>query len=150
MKRFVNVHKGEATAGRGEVILKSDIRDRSCFAIVARDPMHKIGAIAHAMFLHSVHKEKTDPILAKDARESIDKMISNMTLLGAASDDIEVSLVAGENVDHQKDDFEYDEEVDRIFNILKERRIRCREVSAVDVGHKHVMLDVETGDISYA
>ena len=149
MKRFVNVHKGEATAGRGEVVLKSDIRDRSCFAIVARDPMHKIGAIAHATFLHSAHKEKTDPILSKDAREAINKMISNMTLLGATSDDIEVSLVAGENVEHQRNDSEYDEEVGRIFNILKERHIRCREVSAVDAGHKHVTLDVETGDISY-
>ncbi|MDP8264420.1 MAG: hypothetical protein P9M12_02935 [Candidatus Aceula lacicola] len=150
MKRFVNVHKGEATAGRGEVVLKSDIRDRSCFAIVARDPSHKIGAIAHAMFLHSEHKEKTDPILAKDAREAIDKMLSNMTLLGAASNDIEVSLVAGENVEHQENDSEYDEEINRIFNILKERQIRCQEGSVVNVGHKHVALDVETGNISYA
>jgi len=149
MKRFINVHKGEATAGRGEVVLKSDVRDRSCFAIVARDPMHKIGAIAHAMFLHSEHKEKTDPILVKDARESIDKMISNMTLLGATSDDIEVSLVAGENVEHQENDPEYDEEINRIFNILKERQIRCKEDSVVDAGHKHVALDVETGNILY-
>ncbi len=149
MKRFINVHKGEATAGRGEVVLKSDVRDRSCFAIVARDSSHKIGAIAHAMFLHSAHSNKTDPILIRDAREAIDKMISNMTLLGAASDDIEVSLVAGENVEHQDNDSEYDGEINRIFNILKERRIRCRETSAVDVGHKHVMLDVETGGISY-
>ena len=79
MKRLINVHKGEATAGRGEVVLKSDIRDRSCFVIVARDAAHKIGCLAHALFINGSHADsKRESLLFKDAKEAVDKMISNM------------------------------------------------------------------------
>lgn len=149
MKRFVSVHKGEATAGRGEVVLKSDIQDRSCFVIVARDSAHKIGCLAHAMFLKGGIGGKKDEVLAKDAREAIDKMVSNMTLLGAAVENIEVSMVAGENVEHQNNDIEYDREVNRIHEILKEHHIRWRENDVCDCGKRHVLLDVETGSIDY-
>ncbi len=149
MKRFINVHKGDATAGRGEIVLKSDIHEKPCFAIVARDSSHKIGAIAHAMFLSCGPKEKRDPILVKDAQEAIDKMISNMKLLGSAPKDIEVSLVAGENVVHKEKDPDYDHEVETIFNILKERHIKCRKDAVEDIGEKHAALDVESGNVSY-
>jgi len=149
MKRLIDVHKGEETAGRGDVVLKSDIRDTSCFVIVARDAAHKIGALAHAMFVTGGLKEKKDPVLAKEAKEAIDKMLSNMTLLGAAEKDIEVELVAGENVKHEGHDPEFNEEINRIHDILKDRHIKCRDEAVADLGSKHVALDVDSGKISY-
>ena len=148
MKRFINVHKGEETAGSGEVVLKSDVRDTSCFVIVARDAAHKIGALAHALFIHGGPKEKKDPLLVKETKEAVDKMLSNMTLLGAKPDDIEVEMIAGENVRHQKDDRDYDDEVHCICEVLKDRHIRCRDHALKDVGPHHVALDVESGKIS--
>ncbi len=149
MKRLINVHKGEATAGCGEVVLKSDIQDQSCFVLVARDPAHKIGCLAHALFTHKGKEDKREKFLTKEAREEIDKMIHNMTLLGAHTDDIEVSLIAGENVEHDDHDLEYEREINRIHEILKERHIKWRENSVCDCGKKHVLLDVETGQVDY-
>ncbi len=149
MKRIVNVHKGEATAGRGEVVLKSDIHDHSCFVLVARDPQHHIGCLAHALFTNKGKEDKRDRFLTKEAQDEIDKMIHNMTLLGATPDDIEVSLIAGENIEHEQDDAEYDREINRIHQILKERHIKWRENNVCDCGRKHVLLDVESGRVDY-
>ncbi|HOD12806.1 MAG TPA: hypothetical protein PLO93_01495 [Candidatus Omnitrophota bacterium] len=147
MKRSVNVHKGEATAGCGEIILKSDVRDTSCFCIIARDAAHKIGALAHALFIHGGAKEKKDPLLNKEARQAIDKMLSNMTLLGAQPKDIEVEMIASENVRHDDPDQDFEEEVRCICDVLKERHIKCREHIVQDIGAHHAALDVETGKI---
>jgi|GEM_PF-919248 len=148
MKRFVNVHKGEETAGSGEVILRSDIRETSCFCIVARDAAHKIGALAHAMFIHGGPKEKKDPLLAREAKEAIDKMLSNMTLLGATPKDIKVEMIATENVRHEYTDKDFNEEVECICDVLKERHIKCRSYAVKDIGSQHAALDVATGKIS--
>lgn len=149
MKRFINVHKGQATAGRGEVVLKSDVQNRSCFVIVARDQEHKIGCLAHAAFISGKGNGKKEEFLTKDAQRAIDKMISNMTLLGSSLEDIEVSLIAGENIKHEENDPEYDKEIDRIHQILQQRRIRWNKDGLCDCGDRHVVFDVESGKIEY-
>lgn len=149
MKKFINVHKGQATAGRGEVVLKSDIQNRSCFVIVARDQAHKIGCLAHTFFVSGKGNGKKEEFLTNDARTAIDKMISNMTLLGSRLDDIEVSLVASENIKHEENDSEYEKEIERIYQILQDRRIRWTKDRLHDCGNKHVVFDVETGNIDY-
>lgn len=135
MKRFIEVHDGEVVAAQGEVVLKSDT-DHACLVITACDSIHKIGALAHAII--------------PDVSHAIDEMITDMTLLGARKDDIEVCLVSGENVRHAQDDPTYNRNIASVLEVLKEKRVRFREDTATDIGKSHIALDVESGKIMYS
>ena len=146
MKRFVDVHTGEVMAGQGEVVLKSDTNG-GCLVIVAYDKLHKIGALAHAMFLSEQQRKNCRKM--RDAAAAINEMLEDMSLLGATANDIEVSLVAGENIPHEKDDPEYNHNIESTFNLLQQRHIKIREMASADPGTAHIALDVESGDILY-
>ncbi len=148
MKRFIEVHDGEIVAGQGDVVLKSD-SDHACLVITAYDPNHKIGALAHAIFLSELVEKKHDPSIMQDVSHAIDEMITDMTLLGSHRSDIEVCLVTGENVQHTQDDPAYNRNIATAIEVLKEKRVRFREDTATEVGKSHVGLDVESGEIVY-
>ena len=147
MKRFIDVGRGEIMAGQGEVVLKSKA-DRACLVIVAYDAAKKIGGLAHAMFLGNGLAQKRISGRIRDAAGAIDEMLKDMTLLGASRNDIEVSLVTGENVPpHSQDDPDYTRNIDSAIEILKKKNVRIKDNTAHDVGPMHVSLDVASGNI---
>jgi len=148
MKRLIDVHSGEVIAGQGEVVLKSDTTS-PCLVFTAYDSVHKIGCLAHALFLSGPSKEIESTFL-KDASHAIDEMISDMTLLGARKDDIEVCLLTGENVSHKDEDMIYSHNIASAVDLLKQKRVKLKRNAPSDVGRSHVVLDVESGSISYA
>lgn len=145
MKRFIDVHNGEIMAGQGEVILKSDA-ESACLIIAAYDPTKKIGALAHAMFENG-HPHHASPIL-RNASQAIDEMIKDMSLLGSKTENIEVSVVAGENVRHQTDDPVYHQSIHEVVDVLKKRSLRFSQKLTEEIGSAHLALDVESGKIS--
>lgn len=148
MKRFIDVHRGEIMAGKGEVVLKSDA-EAACLVIVAHDSVKKVGGLAHAMFRNrSLNKEFHSAVL-RDASAAIDEMIEDMTMIGAGKDDIEVSLITGENVHHEKNDSNYERNIDSAINILRDKHIKMKGQVGADAGDLHVALDVETGRVTF-
>jgi chemotaxis receptor (MCP) glutamine deamidase CheD len=117
--------------------------------ICAYDNMHKIGGLAHAMFLSGRLNKKYSSSVLRDAGGAIDEMINDMLLLGANKDDIEVCLMTGENVPHRKDDPEYSKTLQEAAEVLKEKHIKYKDGVLDDAGSLHVSFDVGTGHISY-
>ena len=149
MKRHIDVHRGEVMAGKGEVVLESD-DNRACLVIAAHDATNKIGALAHAMFRNGSWDKKFHSSVMKDTSNAIDEMIEDMALLGADKEDIVVKLVTGENIHHEEHDFNYDRNVASAIDILREKHIKMQEDLEDDVGENvHVILDVETGELSF-
>ena len=149
MKRFIDVHMGEVMAGKEDAVLHSDANN-ACLVIAAYDSVHKIGGLAHAMFVstNGVVRRKNQP-KSRDASSAIDEMIKDMELLGSNKEDIKICLVTGENVPHEKDDPDYQKTIDNVINILKEKDIKFGEKTVTDIGDMHVALDVGTGTISF-
>ena len=145
MKRFIDVHSGEIMAGQGDVILKSDA-ESACLIIAAYDPTKKIGALAHAMF-EGGHPHHSSPVL-RNATQAIDEMIKDMALLGSQAENIEVSVVAGENVRHNADDPVYHQSINEVVAALKKRSVHFSQNLKEEIGSAHLALDVESGEIS--
>lgn len=148
MKRFINVHTGEIMAGREDITLNSDTNS-ACMVIVAYDAIKKIGGLAHAMFLSNGKNKKNKFTLMTDASGAIDEMMDDMTGLGAEKENIKICLVSGENVRHEKNDPEYNKNIQDVMDVLKEKKIRFSEQIATDVGKLHISFDVESGAIKY-
>ena len=148
MKRHISVHTGEIMAGGEDSILDSDT-NKACLVFAAYDSTHKIGGLAHAMFFSNGTVRKKDFTMTRDPSGAIDEMVEDMVLMGAEKKDIEVCLVTGENVPHEKGDPEYNRHIDEAIELLKEKNIRFNETTVRDVGDMHVSLDVETGELSY-
>jgi len=148
MKRMIDVHTGEVMAGQGDVVLKSDTNN-ACMVIVAYDALHKIGGLAHALFRGSNGGANLHAHALRDASYAIDEMIKDMTLLGSETKDIEVELVTGENVPHDKNDPDYKQSLTSAIELIRQKNMRLRENSIEDVGRAHVALDVSDGSISY-
>jgi len=144
MKKRIDVHSGEIVAGQGAVVLKSDAPN-ACLIIAAHDPTQKVGALAHAMFA-SGHPAHPSPVL-RDARNAIDEMVKDMALLGSHPENIEVTVVAGENVRHFPEDQTYHRSISEVLEALKERRLRLRNDLTEEIGAAHLALDVESGQI---
>ena len=147
MKRSINVHSGEVMAGKEETVLKSDANNE-CMVIVAYDSIHKVGGLAHAMFAGFNGKRRKFTTI-REAEEAIDEMIKDMSILGSGEDDIEVCLVAAENLKHEKEDPVIKKSFNEVTDILKKKHIRFSHVGTEDIGKHHVAIDVETGDIQY-
>ena len=148
MKRFVDVHRGEIMAGKGEVVLRSDAQ-APCLVIVARDGTKKVGGLAHAMFRTGGLDKEVHSAVLKDTEHAIEEMIDDMTMIGANRDDIEVSLITGENVQHDKGDPNYVETLHAALDILREKHIKMKDNVEEDAGDLHVILDVYTGEVSF-
>ncbi len=148
MKRVIDVHRGEIMAGRGEVILESDTKG-ACLVIMAYDASHKIGGLAHALYFSGRIDKQWHSSTLRNASEAIDAMITDMILIGADYEHIEVTLVTGENVVHSEQDAEYVKNLNSTIEILKEKNIKFRENLCQDIGQHRVALDVESGSIVY-
>ncbi len=147
MKRYIDVHTGQVMAGQGDVVLKSDTTG-ACMVIAAYDAVKKIGALANAMLLEG-RLDNSRKFSALDiAAKAIDEMISDMIALGSDKKNIEVRLVAGENIHEVEYDHGYEENVKKTMDLLRERNIPFRE-KPQEVADFHVALDIETGNISY-
>ena len=148
MKRIIDVHRGEIMAGQGEVVLESDTNG-ACLVILAYDADHKIGGLAHALYFSGRIDKQWHSATLRNASDAIDEMIEDMALIGADRDSIEVALVTGENVLHDKNDPEYVKNLNSTREILKNKNIKLRKDSCKDIGQHHVALDVESGEIIY-
>ncbi|HBG60486.1 MAG: hypothetical protein A2Y03_04045 [Omnitrophica WOR_2 bacterium GWF2_38_59] len=149
MKRFVDVHMCEVMAGKADTILHSDANN-ACLVIAAYDANHKVGGLAHAMFVSEEYSRKLNHSYTRDAGKAIDEMIQDMELLGSKIDDIEVCLVTGENVPHEKGDTNYQTRINSAIELLKRKRIKFKQQTTTEIGNKHVSLDVSTGRLIYA
>ncbi|HOW36620.1 MAG TPA: hypothetical protein PL155_09485 [Candidatus Omnitrophota bacterium] len=149
MKRFIDVHTGEVVAGQGEVVLKSDTR-MACLVIAAYDSARKVGGLAHARLAVNGLDQNADLSNVQDPSRAIDEMITDMTLLGARRDDIEVCLVTGENFPPCSEDAECCQNINSTVDLLKKKCLRFSGNARWDRAHSHVSLDVESGNIVYA
>ena len=148
MKRMIDVHTGEVMAGQGDVVLKSDTNN-ACMVIVAYDALHKIGGLAHALFRGNNGGASLHAHALREASYAIDEMVKDMTLLGSETADIEVELVTGENVPHEKNDPNFKESLALALDLIQRKNMRLRKDTVEDVGRSHVSLDVSNGSISY-
>lgn len=146
MKRLIEVPWGEVMAGKGEVILNSTT-DNECLVIAAYDAAKKIGCLAHAVFTDPAKLHRSCVSVMRNLTDAIDEMIKDMIMLGSDQNNIEVALVAGENVPHKKDDPKYNGRIDHVMEILAKRHIKCRQDRICDIGTSHVGLDVSSGEI---
>jgi len=152
MKRMIDVHTGEIMAGCGDVVLKSDANN-ACLVIAAYDGMKKIGCLAHALFISEKFEKRAHADVVQEASKTIDhaieEMVSDMLLLGSNKNDIEVRLVAGENVPHQPQDEDYERKIHSAIDLMKQRQLKINPDQGTDPGSLHVSLDVSSGNISY-
>ena len=95
MKRFIDVHMGEVMAGKEDAVLHSDANN-ACLVIAAYDSVHKIGGLAHAMFVNKECSKKLNHAFCKDADNAVEEMIQDMKLLGSDLENIEICLVSGD------------------------------------------------------
>ncbi len=146
MKRLIEVPWGEVMAGQGEVVLNSNT-DSECLVIAAYDAAKKIGCLAHAVFSDPKKLHRSCVSVMRSLTDAVDEMIKDMTLLGADQNNIEVALVAGENIPHTKDDPQYNGRIKAVMDVLAKRHIRCRGDRICDIGSSHVGLDVASGKI---
>ncbi len=149
MKKLIGVHAGEITAGKGSVVLASDAKNE-CLVIAAYDAVHKIGGLAHAFFQNGKKNsvKKTNGRIL-DSAKAVDKLMENMSMLGAQQDDIEVCLVTGENVPHQENDVRYQQSIKEALDLIGQKRIRYRNDTVSDAGDRHVFFDIDSGVVSY-
>lgn len=143
MKRFIDVHTGEITAGQGEVILASDTNN-ACLVIAAYDANKKVGALAHAIYANGQHNH-TSPVL-RDVNHAVDELIRDMVMLGSQIEDIEISLVAGENVPHHENP-SYHRSIEEAIRAIKDHHLRIKNDVCEEVGAAHISLDIETGKV---
>ena len=146
MKKLIDVQRGEVMAGQGEVMLKSEAQG-ACLVIAAYDAKKKIGGLAHAMFLNGSLDKKHHSSVMRDAASAVDEMITDMTMLGSSRDDIEVSLITGENVRCPQSDPTYERNISSAIEILRNRHIKYADTAQALIGDVHVTLDVATGTI---
>ncbi len=147
MKRRINVHTGEIMAGQGDVVLNSET-DKECIVIVAHDATKKIGCLGHAMFLSEKLNTSVNSCIMKDVSGAIDEMLEDMTLLGSTADNIEISLVAGENIKHKEEDIDFLGNINSAIGLLKEKHVRLKDNVTNRMEKRHISLDVESGQIS--
>jgi len=134
-------------AGHGEVVLNSETRNGD-MVIVAYEAAHKIGALAHALFLGDYAVKHNGINRLREASVAIDEMIADMALLGADRDAIEVSLVLGDNHHSDKVNPEFEKSLHETLDLLRERHVKFRDNITGDNGMAKVSLDVESGTIS--
>jgi chemotaxis receptor (MCP) glutamine deamidase CheD len=149
MKRFIDVHTGEVMAGQGDVVLKSDTKENAV-VIVAYDAAHKIGALAHALFVGDFAVRRHHAHRLREASAAIDEMIADMALLGADRDSIEVSLVVSETSQNGKADPKIEKSLKETLRLIRERKVRIKENFAGDNSSAQVLFDVGSGVISYS
>ena len=146
MQEIIDVNTGEVKVGSGRVILRS-VAIGSCVVIAAYDCKKKIGAMAHIMLPGSAPKKSREK--TRYAADAIDKMMKQMSSVGAKTGDIEVCLVGGANVLQRKDDNICKENIKSTTSLLNERNIAVRTTVLGGTERKGVFLDVESGDMSY-
>ena len=95
-------------------------------------------------------KKHNTPSTILDVEHAIDEMISDMTLLGADKNNIEVCLVTGENIPVKKKNPLYARCIKSAVELLEKKHIRCKECLPSESCKAHVALDVESGNITYA
>lgn len=149
MKKSIDVHTGEVVAGQGEVVLKSDTRI-ACLVIAAYDSARKVGGLAHARLAVNGLGQNGDLSNVQDPSKAIDEMITDMTLLGARRDDIEIRLVTGENLPPCSQDAECCQNINSTVDLLRQKCLKFSGNARWDRAHVHVSLDVESGNILYA
>ncbi|MHC4540827.1 MAG: chemotaxis protein CheD [Planctomycetota bacterium] len=147
MKQIVDVATGEVKIGRGKTTLRS-VAIGSCIAVAAYDFKEKIGALAHVMLPGRAPKDKISE-RTKYAADAIDLMIADMTRAGANEGDIEVYLVGGANVLKRDDDTVCKNNIESVTRLLDKSNIPVRASILGGTKRKGVLLDVESGCVSY-
>ena len=148
MKKRIDVTRGEIMAGQGEVILSS-YTENACLVIAAYDPVKKIGCLGHAIFPEANGAKRCCASIMRDINEAVDEIIKDMVLMGSLEENIEIALVTGENVPHEKNDPGYINRIDGAMQSLRNRHLKCRENTFCDAGRAHVALDVASGKIVF-
>jgi chemotaxis protein CheD len=146
MEEVIYVNTGEAKVSEGEAILRA-IAIGSCIVVAALDSKQKVGAMAHVMLPGKAPQQFLEK--TKYAFDAIEKMLDQMLEAGSNVDDIEVCLVGAGNVLEKENDTICDANIESVTSILKEKGICIKASVLGGTERKGVVLDTETGSISY-
>jgi len=146
MKEIIDVNTGEVAVRRRKFTLRA-MAIGSCIVVVAYDSKAKMGGMAHIMlpgYAPEQYLEKT-----KYTSNGIEQMLSQMLESGSDIDDVEVCLVGAGNVLQKEDDTICDDNIKSVTMILEEKSIPVGASVLGGYKRKSVLLDIETGSISY-
>lgn len=146
MKEIVDVNTGEVAVRSGEFILRA-MAIGSCIVVAAYDSKAKISGMVHIMF--PCHAPEQSSEKTKYAADGIEQMLDQMLGLGSNIDNVEVCLVGAGNMLRKEDDTICADNTKSVTTILGERLIPVRASVLGGCKRKSVLLDVETGNISY-
>ena len=146
MREIIDVNTGQVKLGRGKVLLRS-LAIGSCIAVAAYDSKAGMGAMAHIMLPGSAPEKFSES--TKYAANAIDEMIGMMLDADSQRDNIEVCLVGAGNVLQKEDDTICAANMRSTTRLLEERSIPIRATVLGGTERKSILLDVESGNVSY-
>ncbi len=146
MEEVIYVSTGEVKVAAGEAILRA-VAIGSCIVVAALDSKKRIGAMAHVMLPGKAPRQFLEK--TKYAFDAIEKMLGQMLEAGSNPNDIEVCLVGAGNVLEKENDTICDANIESVTGILKEKNIPVKASVLGGTERKGVILDTETGIISY-
>lgn len=146
MEEVIYVSTGEVKVAAGEAILRA-VAIGSCIVVAALDSKKRIGAMAHVMLPGKAPRQFLEK--TKYAFDAIEKMLDQMLEAGSNPNDIEVCLVGAGNVLEKENDTICDANIESVTGILKEKNIPVKASVLGGTERKGVILDTETGIISY-
>ena len=149
MRKIIDVQIGQVKTGTGNVILQSKAIG-SCIAIVAYDPMRKIGSLAHIMLPGSAPGDKEPREKTRYAADAIDAILSDLSQLGSKTDDLELTLIGAGNVLKKTDDTVCKDNIESTLQHLQKRHLKLKAQALGGTRRRSVSLDVESGTVSYS
>ena len=112
--KITDVNTGEVKFGRGNTVLRS-LALGSCVAVIAYEPVRKIGGIAHIMLPGRAPEHEKKKI--KYSENALDELTKKMRLFVSARGNIEVFIIGGGNVLKEKEDNIGKENIDSVKKI---------------------------------
>lgn len=141
----IDVETGAVRTVSGDGVIKSS-GIGSCVAVVAYDPLRRIGGIAHVMLpgqcLNSTHKYPT-----RYCPRAIDELLHQLQNKGAHREDLVICLVGGANVLQREDCTIGKENIEAINLYLKKKGLRPVARRVGGTLWRSARLNVETGEI---
>jgi chemotaxis protein CheD len=146
MKNVIDVNTGEVKGCDDSSILRS-VAIGSCIAIAAYSFKDKAAALAHIMLPGKAREATSER--TRYAVDAVDDLLEILASFGVDQGDIEVCLVGAGNVLEKEDDTICDSNICSVNSIMDEKNIPVMASVLGGIKRKSLMMNVETGTITY-
>lgn len=145
METIYNVNTGDVKIASNEGILRSSALG-SCVAIVAFDPVKRIGGMAHIM-VSGKSPNEDDDAPTRYSMNGIDALLSGMIQEGSEKDSIKTCIIGGGNVLRRKNDTIAEDNIGSVIDILIERNLPIMARSIGGFERRSVLFDIKNASL---